>query len=278
VVDTGIDVGGVSLFGAPDDKHPDLAICNRTVEKKSYVAWEDGNDDNGHGTHIAGVIGACTNTPAPGETGIAGANWAVTLMAIKVLDYSGGGTWSAVANGIRYAADNGAKVINLSLGGNRGSNTLRSAVDYAWNRGAVLVCAAGNGGNSARSYPAYYANCLAVAATTQADTKASFSTYGNWVEVAAPGAQIFSLMQDTWEWCFLCWGYGYYEGYDTLNGTSMATAVVSGLAALIWSVPGLCSTNGCVRARIENTADPIAGTGQYWSKGRVNFSRAVGGP
>jgi len=278
VVDTGIDVGGVSQFGVPDGKHPDLAVCNRTVDLKSYVSGETGNDDNGHGTHVAGVIGACTNVPPPNDTGIAGANWNVRLMAVKVLDYSGSGSYSAVASGIRYAADNGAQVINLSLGGSSPSRTLKRAVDYAWSKNSVLVCAAGNSYNSAPSYPARYDHCLAVAATVKNDAKASFSTYGTWVEMAAPGVQILSLIQDTWEWCFLCYWYGYYEGYDSLSGTSMATSVVSGLAALIWSVPGLCSTNSCVRSRIENFADQIPGTGTYWTKGRVNYFNSVSAP
>lgn len=282
VVDTGIDVGGVSLFGVPDDKHPDLALCSRTVDLKSYIAGESGNDDNGHGTHVAGVIGACTNLAPPNDIGIAGANWNVRLMAIKVLDYSGSGTYSAVASGIRYAADNGANVINLSLGGSSGSRTLQNAVNYAWTRNSVLVCAAGNSGNTASSYPARYERCLAVAATDQNDARASFSTYGSWVDVAAPGVRILSLMQDNDWWCFLCYWYGYKSGYDSLSGTSMATAVVSGLAALIWAKPGLCSTNACVRNRIEGLAytdnNGAYGIGPAPGRGRVNFYKALTAP
>jgi len=279
VVDTGIDAG--DPYGLPPDPpHEDLGAgsrCNSPttpVILKSYVSGERGNDDNGHGTHIAGVIGACTNN----TWAVAGANWAIQLMGVKVLSWYGSGTWSAVASGIRWAADNGAKVINLSLGGSGGSNTLRRAVDYAWSRGAVLACAAGNSGNSARSYPAFYTNCIAVAATDGNDQKPSWSSYGNWVEVAAPGVAILSTTQDTWEWCFLCWGEGYYEGYDSLSGTSMSTSFVSALAALIWA-SGKCGTsNSCVRSRIENNADAIAGTGTYWTKGRINFYRALNGP
>jgi len=170
----------------------------------------------------------------------------------------------------------GAKVINLSLGGGP-SRTVQRAVNYAWNAGAVLVCAAGNSGTSQRTYPAAYPNCIAVAATDQTDRKAGFSSYGaGWVDVAAPGVNIVSTMQDNWSWCYLCWGEGYYEGYDALSGTSMATPFVAGLAALVWA-SGLCATNACVRNRIESTADhPIPGTGTYWARGRINYARAVG--
>jgi thermitase len=273
VVDTGIDVGDPTDPFAPDTSpHPDLhePTCPATLVR-SYVSGENGNDDHGHGTHIAGVIGARTDN----GTGIAGASWRTRLIGVKVLNWYGSGTWSQVASGIRYAADNGAKVINLSLGGASGSRTLQSAVNYAWNRGAVLVCAAGNDGTTARSYPAYYPNCLAVAASDQNDNRPSWSTYGSWVEVAAPGDTIFSTMQDDFNWCSLCWLYGYYEGYDTLSGTSMATSVVSGLAALVWA-SGLCTNNSCVRNRIQSTADPVSGGWVVY--GRVNFQKAVTPP
>ncbi|MBI3976459.1 MAG: S8 family serine peptidase, partial [Armatimonadetes bacterium] len=146
---------------------------------------------------------------------------------------------------------------------------------YAWNKGAVLVCAAGNSGTTAATYPAFYTNCLAVAASDPNDARPSWSTYGSWVEVAAPGLGILSTMQDTFEWCSLCWLYGYFEGYDTLSGTSMATSVVSGLAALVWA-SGKCGTNACVRSRIENNTDPVPGG--YVSKGRVNFFKALNAP
>jgi thermitase len=268
VVDTGIDVGDPNYYWWPDAGHPDLD-CQKII-MASFVPGESGNDDNGHGTHVAGTIGACTNN----GVGVAGANWSVQLMGAKVLDYSGSGTISAVASGIKWAADNGAKVINLSLGTSQASRTLQLAVDYAWNKGAVLVCAAGNAGNTAYNYPAAYPNCMAVAATDPNDAKAYFSTYGNWVSVAAPGVNILSTIQDDWFWCFLCYAYGYYPEYDALSGTSMAAPHVAGLAALVWA-RGVCTTNSCVRSKIESTADRIPGTGTYWRWGRVNYYNAV---
>src|SRR5262249_19318588 len=189
----------------------------------------------------------------------------------------GSGSLSAVASGIRWAADNGAKVINLSLGTSSPFRTLERAVNYAWNKGAVLACAAGNAGTSAKTYPAAYTNCISVAATDQNDLKADFSSYGaDWVDVAAPGVQILSTMQDQFDWCFLCYAYGYFTGYDALSGTSMATPHVAGLAALVWA-RGQCTTNACVRSKIESTADPTGGRGTYGRYGRVNYRAAVNG-
>jgi thermitase len=270
IVDTGIDVGDPGNLFPDYTGHEDIVSCQSPIVK-SFVSGETGNDDNGHGTHVSGTIGACTNN----ATGVAGANWAVQLMGVKVLDYSGSGSLSAVASGIRWSADNGAKVINLSLGTPSRFKTLERAVNYAWTKGAVLACAAGNAGTAAKTYPAAYTNCIAVAATDQNDAKAYFSNYGaDWVDVAAPGVDILSTIQDTWEWCFLCYGYGYLPGYDSLSGTSMATPHVAGLAALVWA-RGQCTTNSCVRSKIESTADAIPGTGTYWRFGRVNYFNAV---
>ncbi len=259
VVDTGID-----------NSHPDLPPV---ADQWDFVN-NDGiaEDDNGHGTHVAGTIGALTNN----GVGVAGMNWQVQLLAAKVLDASGSGTYAQVADGIVWAADHGAKVINLSLGGSIGSTTLRNAVDYAWNKGAVLACAAGNSGSSAKTYPAAYTNCIAVAATDENDNKASFSNYGaKWVDVAAPGVRILSTMPDTP--VYLTTQYGYFTTYDALNGTSMATPHVAGLAGLVWAT-GKCTANACVRQRIEANADRIPGTGRYWYWGRINAYRAVSAP
>lgn len=255
VVDTGID-----------SAHPDLPSLAPGV---NFVTKGDPpEDDNGHGTHVAGTIGALTNN----ARGVAGLNWSISLVPVKVLDASGSGTYSAVANGITWAADNGAKVINLSLGGSVPSKTLGAAVKYAWNKGAVLACAAGNSGTQQKLYPAAYTNCIAVAATDENDQKASFSNYGQWVDVAAPGVHILSTMPNSP--VYLTAQYGYYQDYDSLSGTSMATPHVAGVAGLIWA-SGLCSTNTCVRSRIETTADPIPGTGTFWIWGRINALRAL---
>ena len=270
VVDTGIDIGNPNYILPDPTGHEDLVSC-RTVIVRNFVTTESNNDENGHGTHVAGTIGACTNN----ATGTSGANWTVQLLAAKVLDFSGSGTYAAVADGIRWAADTGAKVINVSLGGPESSKTLERAVNYAWSKGAVMVCAAGNNGTSAKTYPAAYGACIAVAATDEADTMASFSSHGaDWVDVAAPGVRILSTIQDDFNTCFLCSWYGISPGYDALSGTSMAAPHVAGLAALVWA-RGTCASNTCVRNTIESTADRISGSGVFWKYGRVNYANAL---
>jgi thermitase len=233
--------------------HPDLS--GKVVRGYDFVDddWEP-YDGNGHGTHCAGIAAAVTNN----SRGIAGMAPNATIYAVRVLNNSGSGTLDDVANGIIHAADSGADVISLSLGASVGATTLRDAVDYAWNRGVVVVAAAGNNGTSLPSYPAYYSNAIAVAATDSNDNKAYFSNYGSWVDVAAPGVNIYST----------------YTGssYASLSGTSMATPHVAGLAGLL-DAQGRSASQ--IRAAIENTADPISGTGTYWSKGRINAYRAV---
>jgi subtilisin family serine protease len=186
---------------------------------------------------------------------------AVPSTTVKVLGDNGNGSWSWISNGIVWAADNGAKVISMSLGGHSGSSTVQNAVNYAWSKGVVVVAAAGNDGNTTRNYPAYYTNAIAVAATNDNDAKASFSNYGSWVDVAAPGVSILSTKP---------------SGYGRLSGTSMATPHVAGVAGLVWST-GLCGTtdNACVRTQIEALADPISGIGSYWTYGRINAARSL---
>ncbi|MBI2853966.1 MAG: S8 family serine peptidase [Chloroflexi bacterium] len=253
ILDTGID-----------QDHPDLAA--KIVANQNYTSSSTVDDLYGHGSHVAGIAAAITNN----STGVAGVGFDSSLMNVKVLDDSGSGYYSWISSGITWAADNGAKVINMSLGGRSGSSTLQSAVDYAWSKGVVVVAAAGNNGNSVPSYPAYYSNTIAVAATDQSDARASFSTYGSWVDVAAPGVNIFSTLPNHAN------AIGGLN-YDYLSGTSMATPHVAGLAALIWATPYGTSASA-VRSRIEDNADQVSGTGTYWQYGRINAYRAVAPP
>jgi len=247
IVDTGININ-----------HPDLGSkialsINCTL---SGCPAATTTDPDGHGTHVAGIASAITNN----GIGVAGLSWDGRLMSVKSLDDNGSGYYSWIANGIIAASDAGAEVINLSLGGTSSSYTLESAVNYAWSHGVVVVAAAGNNGRNRRLYPAYYTNAIAVAATDQNDKKASFSNYGGWVEVAAPGVSIYST---------------YGSGYTNLSGTSMSTPFVSGLAGLIFGQnPGW--SNFQVRNQIQSTADAITGTGRYWTYGRINACAAVG--
>jgi len=238
VVDTGVSLS-----------HPDLA--SKIVGSVNFSSSATADDANGHGSHVAGIIAAATNN----GIGVAGLGWNTDILDVKALDDGGSGLYSNIINGITWAADHGANVINLSLGGTMNSAAMESAVDYAWSKGAVVVAAAGNSASSAPFYPAYYANAIAVAATTDLDKLASFSDYGDWVDVAAPGISIYSTVPG---------------GYQYMSGTSMAAPYVSGLAALLFA-EGL--TNDQVRSRIQTTADNIgvAGIGS----GRIDAYRAV---
>lgn len=243
VLDTGIE-----------ESHPDL--FGKVTASYNFTNSPTVSDLFGHGTHVAGIAAAATNN----GSGVAGAGYNTSLLNGKVLGDDGSGYYSWVANGIVWAADQGAQVINMSLGGGSPSITLEDAVNYAWSKGSVVVAAAGNSGNSNPQYPGYYQNVIAVGATDNNDIKAGFSTYGNWVDVAAPGVGIYST----------------YKGgsYDTLSGTSMATPFAAGTSALIWA-KGTCKSNICVREQLEKTADKIGGTGTYWTWGRINAYRAV---
>jgi len=221
-------------------------------------------DGNGHGTQVAGVAAAVTNN----SLGIAGVCWNCKIMPVRVMADSGITNYSDIALGVRYAADKGAKVINLSLGGYSYSNALRDAIDYAViEKGAVVVGGAGNDNVSTPFYPAAYENVLAVAGTTSADTKATFSDYGTWVNISAPAVEITTT----------------YLGGDwgPANGTSLAAPFVAGVAALIRSQrPGWGAA--LVRNQLLQTADNIdtlnpAYAGQLGA-GRVNTAQATQDP
>jgi thermitase len=257
ILDTGID-----------QSHEDLR--SKVAQNVNFTTSGSFDDKYGHGTHVAGSAAAATNN----GLGVAGTCPNCALYNVKVLGDNGSGAWSWIASGIVWAADEGAKVINMSLGGSTGSSTVEEAVNYAWNKGVVLVAAAGNSGSSSPSYPAYYSNVIAVAATDQTDNKASFSNYGDWVDIAAPGVSILSTAPDHRN---RIWGFG--VKYATGSGTSMATPHVAGTAGLVWST-GACGTddNLCVRGRIENGADRVSSLSTYWPNGRrLNAYNAVRG-
>jgi thermitase len=264
------DVRIAILDSGIDPNHPDLE--GKLVDDVIDFSGSLTVDDNyGHGTHVAGIAAAKTNN---GE-GVAGVGYDASLLNVKVLGDEGWGASSWVAEGIVWATDNGAQVMNMSLGFYRKSRTLEAAVDYAWNSGVLLVAAAGNDGTSRKLYPAAYPNCMAVAATDDDDQRVDepgwwASNYGEWVDVAAPGLFIYSTFPT----------HDYFLGkalhYDYGSGTSMATPHVSGLAGLLFGQDPL-RTNAYVRSLIEGTADPIPGTGTYWVHGRINACNAVGG-
>ena len=217
-------------------------------------------DDYGHGTHVAGIAAAALNN----GVGIVGIAPHARIMPVKVIDQFGFANYSDIALGIIYAADNGARVINLSLGGKPDSELLREAVDYARSRGALVVAATGNDGGAVL-YPAAYDPVLAVAATDANDQVAYFSNRGPQVDVAAPGVDIYS----TWPWV---------TGYFTKSGTSMAAPHVSGVAALIWSRHPLSSSVSVEYMITEAAVDvAVPGWDELAGWGRVDADRAVRG-
>ncbi len=249
VVDTGVDLG-----------HPDLD--SKMVQGYNF-AYDNGNpdDDNGHGTHVGGIVGAESNN----SQGVAGVSWGAKIMPVKVLNAWGSGYLSDVANGIIYAADHGADVINLSLGTSYYSGTLQSAVDYAYNKGVTVIAAAGNSGNSTMSYPAGCNHVIGVGATDQNDSKASFSTYNSSVDVSAPGVSIASS-----------WYRGSGYSYALASGTSMAAPHVAGLAALLLSQDPSHGPDD-VESIIKTACDDLgsAGRDDYFGEGRINAQLAL---
>lgn len=260
------------LDSGVDGNHED--ISSRVVARANFSSSSTqpgeviAEDHYGHGTHMTGTVAAI----ADNGVGVAGVCPKCTILAGKVLNDSGVGSSSSLANGIDWAVNNGAKVINMSLGV-RASRTLEAAVNNAWSKGVVLVAAAGNGGNQAQIYPAGYPNVIAVAATDNNDVKASFSTYGaSWVDIAAPGVNVYSTFPN--HPFYLEKPNNRSRNYDIGNGTSVSSAIVSATAALAWSTNPTADA-ATIRTKVQSTADPIKGTNTYWANGRVNTYKAV---
>lgn len=230
------------------------------------IGWDMGQNDNNpnevtptHGTHVAGCVSEATDNARQG----AGVGFAVRLMAVKGTNSQN--QLTAVYQGMVYAADNGAHVINCSWGSASYSQSNQNTINNIWNDGVVIVAAAGNDGVSTRFYPAAYNNVLAVAATNATDHKASFSNYGTWVDISAPGENIYA----TWA----------QNSMDYLSGTSMASPIVSGIIGVIkaahpdWTNEDLVSTI-LVSADNIDALNPSY-VGQLGS-GRVNEYNAIG--
>jgi thermitase len=245
VLDTGIDKKQKDLVG-------------KVTAEVNFTNSPTTDDIYGHGTHVAGIIAAWAGT----GTGVDGLAPDCRLMNVKVADDQGRFDSSVAAKGINWAVDHGANVINMSLVSTEPSAALERAIDYAWSNGVVIVAAAGNLVGNKIVYPAYYSNCIAVAATDSNDCVASWSSQGSWVDVAAPGVDIYSTLPEN--------EYGYK------SGTSMAAAYVSGLAGLLFTLEsdkdGDGMINDEVRAAIENGCD---GLNIASVKGRINAYHAV---
>ncbi|MDD2283740.1 MAG: S8 family serine peptidase [Eubacteriales bacterium] len=231
--------------------HADLQVTGGydTTGTGSY------NDDNGHGTHVAGTIAALDNT-----IGVLGAAPSAQLYAVKVLNSAGSGTYSNIIAGIEWAINNDIDVINMSLGGSSGSTALEQACNSAYNAGILVVAAAGNEGTSAGTtecigYPAKYSSVMAVGSITSSNVRSSFSSTGSTLEIMAPGSSIYSTT--------------YNGSYGTMSGTSMACPHVAGVAALVWSAePSL--TNVQLRNALNLTANDMWNDSWRYGNGLVD--------
>lgn len=212
VIDTGVS------------KVPDLKLTNFVKGYDFVNNKDDASDDNGHGTHVAGTIAQSTNN----GYGVAGIAYQANIMPLKVLSGSGGGTIADIAEAIKFAADNDADVINLSLGGGGASNMIEEAIKYAHSKGVVIIAAAGNEGRNSSSYPARYPDVMSVSATDAAGDKASYSNFGAGVDISAPGgSETGKIIQNTVDPSS---GESVFVGFQ---GTSMAAPHVAGVAALV---------------------------------------------
>ncbi|MCK4889876.1 MAG: S8 family serine peptidase [Candidatus Aminicenantes bacterium] len=251
----------------------DLAGTNFTAGWDFVNNDNDPTDDEGHGSHVAGTIAQTTNNGA----GVAGIAYNATIMPVKVLDKRGSGSFDDIADGIYWATDNGADVINLSLGGSSDLDILSDAVDYAWNHGVVVVCAAGNDGVSSPFYPAAYTNSISVSATTSLDTLASYSNYGTTIDISAPGGDSGDNNGDGYDDMILQNTFlRRDEGYYFYAGTSMASPHVAGVAALVIAKNSSLS-NAQTRNILETSADDIGANGwdNLFGYGRLNAYEAV---
>ena len=216
----------VAIIDTGVSKVPDL---DKTEFVPGYDFVNDrvnADDDNGHGTHVAGTVAQSTNN----NYGVAGIAYQAKIMPLKVLSGSGGGTISDIAEAIRFAADNKADIVNMSLGGGGESQVMKDAIEYAYQKGVVIVAAAGNENNNSASYPARYAHVIGVGATDAQGERAEFSNYGAGVDITAPGGGHGSkIWQETID---PDTNLPIISGFE---GTSMAAPHVAGVAALIKS-------------------------------------------
>jgi subtilisin family serine protease len=290
VADTGVYYGHTDLAaniwtdasGYPGRDYVDINTQAYVNDGYILIASEDytnidhdPSDYTGHGTHCAGIIAAVEGNSA----GVVGVTHHCRIMPVRcgfsIIDpyYGEVGMleYDDIALAVRYAADNGADIISMSFGG-PSSSTVKNALDYAYyDRGVLLVASAGNSNSSSRSYPAGHSNVIAVAATAEDDTKAYYSNYGSWVDIAAPGGDHYKdtkILSTVPTWGTL----GHPSGYAYLQGTSMSCPYVSGLAALIMSRYPSYTLNE-VATCIYDGADDISSSGM--GAGRVNVYNSL---
>ncbi|WP_435359271.1 S8 family peptidase [Haloarchaeobius sp. DFWS5] len=242
--------------------HPDLAGNYKSNPGKDFAdddsdPYPDVPSDEYHGTHVSGCAAAVVDN----GTGVSGQGNS-SLINGRALDEGGSGSTADIADAVQWAADQGADVINMSLGGGGYTSTMKNAVSYAQNNGSLIICAAGNNGSGSVSYPAAYSECMAVSAVDSNENLASFSQYGSSVEICAPGVDVLSTTTET------------RGSYEKLSGTSMATPVTSGVAGLTlakWS----SLANNELRTHLKNTAKDIGLSSDQQGSGQVDAYAAV---
>ena len=246
IIDSGVDAD-----------HPDLA--SKLMTGRNFLDGSVNTDDtHGHGTSVAGAAAAASNN----GTGISGVAWASPIMPLQVFNSTTSALYSTIASAITWATDNGAKVINISMAGSTSSLTMENAINYAWNKGVIVVASAGNSSTSAPYYPAACKNVVSVSATTSSDLKASWSNFGATVDVAAPGASIYTTTKG--------------GGYGSVNGTSFSSPITAGLVALIWSANPTLTNAEVVDILLQNTDDLGAvGFDESFAHGRINAFKSV---
>lgn len=267
VIDTGVDYTHTDLASNIWTNTREIAGNGLDDDRNGYTddirGWNfvsDNNnpaDDNGHGTHVAGTIGAVGNN----GIGISGIAWSVKVMALKFMDSTGSGNLSDAVAAIDYARVNGAKIINASWGGGGFSSALQSAITRFQNAGGIFVAAAGNEGSNnvtTASYPANYAGVVSVAASTSTGTLASFSNFGTNVDIVAPGQNILSTIPG--------------NRYASYSGTSMASPHVAGALALLWGQSPALTATQLVTLVMNNTDAVLTDRTQY---GRLNVGKAA---
>ncbi|MEW5706704.1 MAG: S8 family peptidase [Actinomycetota bacterium] len=246
ILDTGIDLD-----------HPDLG-ANVKGGINTINPRKKPDDDNGHGSRVAGIVAAVRGN----EIGVIGVEPSASLYAVKVLGASGSGYASDIIEGLDWCIQNGIKVVNMSFGASSDNQSIHDAVIRAYNAGIIMVAAAGNSGpgSDTVSYPARYNEVIAVAATDSNDAVAPWSSRGPEVDIAAPGVNIYSTYKNA--------------GYATMSGTSMAAPHVTGAIALKLQVNPLLSPDA-MRSLVVGTAEPILGAPEEVGAGLIDAEALV---
>jgi subtilisin family serine protease len=246
--------------------HPDLTnklVAGYDVANNNNNPNPAGGNNGAHGTHVSGTVGAQTNN----SLGVASIGYNVSVMPVKI-GRDSDGALTAGYEGIIWAADNGADVINMSWGGSGASTYGQNVCNYAWNQGSILVAAAGNDNVSSMLYPAAYNNVIAVASTAQNDAKSSFSQFGAWINISAPGTQIASTVPTSYA----------SSGYSYMSGTSMASPHVAGLLGLMKSAnPSMSNVDliNCLYSSADNISAQNPGYPNQLGNGRINAYAAL---